>query len=132
MKCDKCKKDFSKEKWVSGQIYSGLDEHHNPPKFMMKDWEGKIYYLCRKHHRELHDMIIKILNEVAETLKFIKSEYWVWIKMSEIKQKDARKTVFIFTERWINNDRATEIYFRKVRRMEEQEDKEDEDDTETT
>jgi len=102
MNCAKCKKYFTGNEWKSGKTYEGIDEHHNPPKFMVNVWEGKLYNLCRKCHRELHDEIIKILNEEAKTLKFVNSEHWVWIKILPINQPKAVKRVFDFTEEWIN------------------------------
>ena len=102
--CDYCKHIF-KIKAEKGVTYKGIDEHHNPPKFMFEKyekWKGKLYNLCRKHHRKLHDEIINILNLEAKMLKFIKSEYWVWMKMNLIQRGKARERVFKFTERWIN------------------------------
>jgi hypothetical protein len=103
MKCDKCKKEIE-SKWKSGETYEGIDYHHNPPQFMVNEWHGKIYALCRKCHTELHKEIRKILNEVAETLKFVNSEHWVWIKMSPIKQWKAVDEITKFTEVWINGN----------------------------
>jgi len=102
MKCDKCGNDFSGYIYEKGETYNGIDEHHNPPKFLMRNWEGKFYNLCRGCHRKLHDEIIIILNKVAGTLKFNKSEHWVTKKMSPNQIEEARKIVYIFTEEWIN------------------------------
>lgn len=108
MKCDKCKKDFSEEIWESGKTYKGIDEHHNPPQFMFEDeevWKGVLYNLCREHHRFLHDKIIKILNQEAGTLKFLKSEYYVWLKMNKIQKLSAREKIFEFTENFIKEEK---------------------------
>ena len=108
MKCDFCVKDFE-EKAKQGVTYEGIDEHHNPPSFMFEDdeiWEGELYNLCRNHHRKLHDKIIKILNEEAKTLKFIKSEHWVWVKMSLNQRKKARERVYKFTKNWIKEKKG--------------------------
>lgn len=101
MKCDKCKKEFDEE-WKVGETYKSIDEHHNPPKFMMKKWKGKLLNLCRKHHRELHDKIIIILNDYSNLLKFNKSEYWVWIRMIKEEKRKARQEVIKFTRGWLN------------------------------
>lgn len=104
MKCNKCKKEFFNGEWKSGETYKGIDEHHNPPKFMMEIWKGKFYNLCRDCHRELHDEIIKILNDEANTLKFVNSEHWVWLKIIPKNRLKATKRVFKFTEEWVNGD----------------------------
>ena len=101
--CDYCNHLF-KIKAEKGVTYKGIDEHHNPPQFMFEkdeNWKGKIYNLCRKHHRQLHDEIIKILNMEAKMLKFVKSEYWVWMRINLARRKEIRKKIFGFTERWI-------------------------------
>jgi len=103
MKCQKCKRDFSNVIWEKGKTYEGLDEHHNPPKFMIEKWNGKTYYLCRKHHRELHDEIIKILNKFTKSSVFVKSERWTWIKIIPKDRLKVTKEVCNFTERWIND-----------------------------
>ncbi len=95
MKCDKCKNEIV-ETWVRGKTYLGIDEHHNPPKFMVDEWKGKTHNLCRKCHRNLHDEIIKILNK--ENLKFIKSEHWAWIKIIPNKRKEIVKRIIKFTK----------------------------------
>lgn len=102
MKCDKCKKEFDDE-WKSGVTYKGIDEHHNPPKFMVDEWNGFFYYLCRKCHRELHDEIIKILNKFSVSLKFNKSEYWTWLKILPRNRPKATEEVFDFTEGWVHD-----------------------------
>jgi len=105
IKCDYCKEDFEEAIWEKGKIYEGIDEHHNPPQFLMKEnWKGKMYNLCRKHHRILHNEILKILNRVAGTLKFINSEDWVCKKMTPKKIEEARKEVYDFTEKWISQN----------------------------
>lgn len=104
--CDYCNHAF-KIKAEKGVTYKGIDEHHNPPKFMFEEnekWVGELLNLCRKHHRELHDEIIKILNEEVGTLKFVNSEHWVWIKMSINDRKKARERVYTFTKKWIKEN----------------------------
>lgn len=91
-------------KWESGKTYEGLDEHHNPPKFLcVGEWSGKTYFLCRKHHTELHKEIKKILNKIAGTMKFVNSEDWLLKKMSLNQINMARQEVYNFTEEWIKN-----------------------------
>ena len=107
MICDKCKKEFNGMEWKSGETYEGIDLHHNPPQFMMNKWEGKTYNLCRKCHRKLHDEIIKILNKFANTLKFIKSEYWVWNKIIPNKRQEIKDEIIKFSEVWINDSETT-------------------------
>ena len=100
MRCDKCGGDFD-EKAEKYKTYKGIDVHHNPPQFLMDKWEGETYNLCRKCHRELHDEIIKILNQVAHTLKFNKNEYWVCQQMSPNEKEIAKQVVYDFTNRWL-------------------------------
>ena len=104
MKCNKCGKDKF-EDWKNGITYEGLDEHHNPPEFiseyLKEKWSGEYYSLCRKCHRELHDEIIKIMNKKAETLKFIKSEYWVMQRMSLNQLRECKKEIYDFTNKWL-------------------------------
>lgn len=117
MKCAYCGEDG--EEWESGKTYKGLDEHHNPPKFLFvgemknaygdiipfgkKEWSGKTYFLCRKHHTELHKEIKKILNKIAGSLKFVNSEDWILKKMTINQINQARQEVYNFTEEWIKN-----------------------------
>ena len=103
MKCAKCSKDFPDNSWVKGETYEGIDYHHNPPEFLMDKWEGEIIPLCRKCHKELHYEIKKILNDIAKTLKFVNSEYWVIQKMSLAQKKIAFVRVFEYTKEWIKN-----------------------------
>lgn len=103
LECDYCHHLF-KIKARQGITYKGIDEHHNPPQFMLDNWEGEVYYLCREHHRKLHDEIIKIMNRIAETLKFVNSEHWVWVKMNKLKQNECVREVYNFTKRWIRED----------------------------
>ena len=108
MKCAYVYCDKEEEKWERYKTYKGLDEHHNPPKFLCRGevpngnyWRGKTYFLCRKHHRELHDKILKILNRIAGTLKFVNSEHWALQRMNEEQIERAKKEVYDFTEEWI-------------------------------
>lgn len=93
--------------WNIGETYEGLDEHHNPPEFLFKDskekWRGKTYFLCRKHHVELHREIKIILNRISGTMKFVNSEDWLCKKMSLKQIEQAREEVYNFTEEWIKN-----------------------------
>jgi hypothetical protein len=89
--------------WESGKTYEGVDEHHNPPQFLMENWEGETYYLCRKHHVELHKQIKIILNRIAGTMKFCNSEDWLLKKMNINQIRQARQEVYDYTKRWINN-----------------------------
>jgi hypothetical protein len=106
--CAKCHEKFCNQDYPAGSIFQGIDEHHNPPKFLTgeKEWndfEGRQFLnLCREHHRELHDEIIVILNRVAKTLKCNKSEHWVCQKMSPAQKKEATKEVFEYTKRWLS------------------------------
>ena len=103
MKCSYDREEIE-DIWESGKTYEGMDNHHNPPKFLMKrNWEGKRYLLCRKHHVELHKEIKIILNKIAGTMKFCNSEDWLCKKMTQKQIEQARKEVYDFTERWIKN-----------------------------
>ena len=101
MICEKCGEDFSNYKWESGKKYLGIEDHHNPPEFMVEKWDGTWHKLCHKHHRELHDEIIKIINK--GNLKFVKSEYWAWIKILPIDRPKIIKEVMEYTKRWLND-----------------------------
>lgn len=107
MICGKCHKDFSDKKWESGETYDGIDAHHNPPEFisdyLKEQWSGEFYYLCRKHHREIHDEIIKILNNKSTSLKFINSEFWVCKRMSLQEIQECKEEIYNFTRNWIKN-----------------------------
>ncbi len=104
MICQKCKKDFSGIKPEKNKTYKGIDYHHSPPKFMLKEWEGEEIPLCRKHHRQLHDEILKIMFKHSNLLKFKKSEYWTWIGILPINRKKCIEEVIYFTSRWLGND----------------------------
>jgi hypothetical protein len=104
MICDKCKEDFTETTYKTGETYKGIDEHHNPPKFLFKkksEWKGKTYFLCRDDHVELHRQIKIILNKIAGTLKFCNSEDWLCKKMCDNQILIARGEVYNFTEEWI-------------------------------
>lgn len=105
MECNKCKGDFSHIQWKSKETYEGIDLHHNPPEFisdyLKEKWSGEFYNLCRKHHKELHKEILKILNKNSSSLKFINSEYWICKRMSLNEMKQAQKEIYIFTKEWI-------------------------------
>ena len=102
--CYKCDKEIDVI-WKRGEIYLGIDIHHNPPEFISdfleEEWSGEYYNLCREHHKELHKEIIKILNEVAKTLKFVNSEYWVCQRMNKGQIREAETKIYLFTKRWV-------------------------------
>ena len=108
LQCSYCGELFENTDYEKGETFKGIDEHHNPPKFLTgeKEWndfEGRHFLnLCRKHHRELHDEIIIILNKIARTLKFNKSEHWVCQKLTPTQKKEATKEVFEFTREWLS------------------------------
>lgn len=111
MKCDFCGVDF-KDWWEKGVTYNGIDEHHNPPKFMFKKngkWNGKLYNFCREHHKKLHKIIIKILNKKFNGFKFIDSEYYIWIRLSKQQQQQVTKEVYDFTEKWLKDGNTKTI-----------------------
>lgn len=98
------------DKWESGKTYNGLDEHHNPPKFLCQGevpngnyWKGETYFLCRKHHVELHRQIKIILNKIVGTMKFVNSEDWLCKKMNWKQIDEAKEEVYNFTKEWIKN-----------------------------
>jgi hypothetical protein len=97
--CEKC--GAKNTGWISGEKYKGLEEHHNPPKFMVETWVGEIYTLCDECHEKLHQkIIIPFLNEKARTLKFNGSEYWLWRKIIPIDRKDVVEKIFWITKKW--------------------------------
>jgi len=104
IECDKCHEFWDSNCWEYKRTYKGIDQHHNPPKFMVEKWEGKIYNLCRKHHRELHDEIIKILQKYSNQLKKVKSEYWTWIYILPKDRKECVKEITEFTKKWVEDD----------------------------
>lgn len=102
--CQKCKKDFSENKWVSGETYKGIDFHHNPPQFMFEnldDWEGDFLELCRDCHKELHKEILKIMFEHSNLFKFKNSEYWTWKAITN--KTECRNNIYEFTNKWVMN-----------------------------
>jgi len=108
LQCSYCGQWFENTDYEKGETFKGIDEHHNPPKFLTseKEWfnfEGKeLLNLCREHHRKLHDEILIILNRIAGTLKFNRSEYWLTQKLSAIQKQQATKEVFEYTRQWIS------------------------------
>ena len=107
-KCKRCGKENTK--WNSGETYKGLDEHHNPPQFMMNEWKGELYFLCRECHKELHQkIIVPLLNNFARTLKYNGSEYWIWFKILPIDKPNAIKKVYNTTKDFIENVNTTNI-----------------------
>ena len=109
MICEKCKEDFSEIKGEKYKTYTGIDEHHNPPTFMFREDEiflGELIPLCRKHHRELHDIILKIMFKHSNLYKPKKSEYWTWIAIIGERKNECRKEVYNFTKEWLKNETA--------------------------
>ncbi len=98
---------FVGEKWVSGVTYEGIDEHHNPPTFMMKRWEGEIINLCRRCHKELHDIILKIIFKHSNLFKPNKSEHWTWIKVIPNKRQEYISEVIKSTREWVDGNSKT-------------------------
>jgi len=106
MKCDKCLNEFNEE-WKLGKTYEGIDEHHNPPQFLMEkgeEWKGELFSLCRKHHTELHKEITEIIRKHSMR-KTGKSDYWLWLYVSD--RKKCREEIIKFTEGWIEGDSKT-------------------------
>ena len=104
MECDFCQEEFNKP-WRIGFTYEGIDKHHNPPEFISKrleeGWSGEFFNLCRKHHKDLHCEIIKILNKNSNSLKFINSEHWICERMTLEQIKKSQKEIYDFTKEWI-------------------------------
>lgn len=100
--CDKC--GLIGERWEKGVTYEGIDGHHNPPEFMLEEWEGEIIPLCRKHHRELHDEIRRIMFEHSTLFKPNKSDYWTWIKVIPNKRGGCIEEVIKYTKGWIDGN----------------------------
>jgi len=104
MICMKCGEDLSHIRAEKYKTYEGIDEHHSPPEFMLEEWEGRIIPLCRKHHKELHIEIIRIMFEHSTLFKPNKSEHWTWIKVIPTNRPKCIKEVIKFTDDWIKND----------------------------
>lgn len=104
--CKKCNHLF-KHKWEKGKTWEGIDEHHSPPEFMLDEWKGKIIPLCRKHHRNLHDRIIKIMFKHSNLFKPKKSEHWTWVAIMPNKRKECIEEVIKFTKEWLRDDTKT-------------------------
>jgi hypothetical protein len=115
MKCDCCKNNFEQNQWKRFVTYKGLDKHHNPPtfitNFLVEDWKGDVYNLCRDCHTEgennIHLNIKKILNKNSSSLKFINSEQWIMKKMTIKQIQEAKDEIIIFTKRWIDENGNT-------------------------
>jgi len=112
MKCVKCKEDVT-VKWISGETYKGIDEHHNPPEFLSdylkENWSGEKYYICRDCHDKLHKEIRKILNKFAGTLKFVDSDYWILKKMNLLQIQESKKIIYDFTKKWLEVQKDGDI-----------------------
>ena len=109
-KCIKCNKENTQ--WVSGEKFEGLEEHHNPPRYMFenrKRWEGEIFTLCDECHEKLHqEVIIPFLNVVAGTLKKNGSEHWLWNKLIlEYKRENTKEQVINMTRRFVHDTNTT-------------------------
>jgi len=109
MRCRKCKEDFSEKDWESGKTYLGIDEHHNPPEFMLEEWNGEMISLCRKCHKDLHIEIRRIIFEHSTTFKPNKSDYWSWIKVIPNKRQECITEIIKFTRGWLNGEDPKEI-----------------------
>lgn len=111
IQCDKCLGLFNSNSWEREVTYKGIDEHHNPPKFITKIlqeiWVGEFYNLYRKCHRILHDKILEILNNNACSFKFIKSEHWIMKKMNLNQIRKSKEEIYKFTLEWIKGDDDT-------------------------
>ena len=104
--CIKC--SAKNKKWISGEKFEGLEEHHNPPRYMFKDrkqWCGEIFTLCDRCHEYLHhNIIIPLLNVISGTLKRNGSEHWLWNKLiPEYKREDAKQLIINATRRFIHD-----------------------------
>lgn len=106
--CQKCNKEQERE-WYSGETYEGIDSHHSPPTFMMKEnWKGDLISLCRDCHKEIHIQIRKIMFKNSNLFKMNNSDYFLWL---QITPQDRRKTieeVIKFTREWLNDPKTIE------------------------
>jgi len=111
MKCFKCNKENFDE-WKKGVTYLGIDNHHNPPeeisRFLKEEWKGELYPLCRKCHENLHLKITKILKKYSNAPKY-NSDYWLMMKSTTAKIKEAQKEIYDFTKRWIKEENGKEL-----------------------
>lgn len=112
MECAKCKRKQEEfPEWKIGETYSGLDFHHNPPEFisnyLKEKWSGEMMWLCRKDHKDLHELIRKIMIKYSTLLKPNNSEHWIWLHILPSKRKEMIEEIIKFTRMWIN-DRDTE------------------------
>jgi len=106
MICEKCGRDKFPE-WQTGKTYEGIDEHHNPPQFLMKNWKGDLLKLCRKCHTGkdgLHYQILILMNKKANTMIFLKSEDWLLKKMCPKDINELAIEVYEFTNEWLKRD----------------------------
>jgi hypothetical protein len=121
MKCIKCGKENTE--WKSGEIYEGLDRHHNPPKYMFKpinlsgiyyndgtieeEWTGEMYILCRDCHtgkNGLHQIIIiPYLLKKSGMLKYNGNEQWIWKNILRCDRKLIREEIFLLSKNWVEN-----------------------------
>jgi len=108
--CEKCKREFdteTKDYWVSGSPFEGIDRHHNPPeeffRFLEREWVGEYYNLCRKCHKELHKEITIILKKYSLKPKY-NSDYWLMLNMTPEKIGLATKEIYEFTKKWANKN----------------------------
>jgi len=98
MICKKCKKDFP-----------ALQEHHLWCKFM-DNKKGNAFgefpsrvNLCNLCHEDIKlEVVIPILNKKARTLKYSKSEYWLWKMILLIDREDTIKEIVEKSWGWIN------------------------------
>jgi hypothetical protein len=107
MICNKCQKDIL-ETWKTKVTYNGIDRHHNPPQFMMIQWKGEMYNLCRECHKMLHHkFIIPIMNKISGVLRYNGSEHWLWQSMSPKQREECREAIYLSTKRWIEDGNTT-------------------------
>jgi hypothetical protein len=113
---DKCKKCGSLNKPAEkGITFEGLDEHHNPPRYMFDNrntWNGELYWLCRKHHTGIlgihKTIILPILLNNMTSIRFNGSEEYIWRNLIIPSKKEIiKKEVFESSKKWVNDNGDT-------------------------
>lgn len=105
MKCEKCGFEIEPKDYTD---LIRIEEHHNPPKFMLKNWKGELINLCRDCHIEkLHPLITNIILKNSNKLKPTKSMEWAWKYVPYENKEKCIKEVTAFTEKWIKEDGDT-------------------------
>ncbi|HUS51498.1 MAG TPA: hypothetical protein VMZ91_15115, partial [Candidatus Paceibacterota bacterium] len=85
-----------------------IEEHHNPPEFMLEIWKGELIDLCRDCHiLKLHPLITEIINKYSNKLKPTKSMDWAWKYVPSENKEKCRKEIIEFTNRWLNENGDT-------------------------